>query len=118
MKDFLIKGEKIRKIKEMKIGDPSPLINPKKFNNFEDTEPKESSPITRSISLGFLKRTSPYKKQKSDREDNNTDFESMLREKELQILESDNKKRRTFSSVRLNDRLSERKTFIGQEGAE
>jgi len=42
----------------------------------------------------------------------------MLREKELQILEKDNKQRRTFSSVKLNDRLSERKLINGQEGAE
>ena len=31
MRDFLIKGEKIKKIKGMRIGEPMALINPKKF---------------------------------------------------------------------------------------
>lgn len=52
----------------MKIGEPPTLINPKMFSTIEGAEQKEASPIIRSVSLGFLKRTSPFKKQKSERE--------------------------------------------------
>ena len=72
--------------------------------------------MKRSISLSFLKN-SPLKKKKSEIDEKPTDFESMLREKELQILDRDNRQRKTFSSVKLNDRLSERKLINGQEGA-
>ena len=72
--------------------------------------------MKRSISLSFLK-SSPLKKKKSEIDEKPTDFESMLREKELQILDRDNRQRKTFSSVKLNDRLSERKLINGQEGA-
>ena len=65
LKDFLLKGEKIKKIREMKIGEPMNLINPKKFTPAESSEPKTiSAPMTRSISLSFLKN-SPVKKQRS-----------------------------------------------------
>ena len=33
MRDFLIKGEKIKKIRDMKIGEPKALINPKNFES-------------------------------------------------------------------------------------
>lgn len=66
MKDFLIKGEKMKKIKEMRIGEPKTLINPKMFKTIEGSEQKQTTaPMSRSISLSFIK-SSPLKKQRSE----------------------------------------------------
>ena len=97
----------------MKIGQPMTIINPKKFNMTQEHEKKQTQPLNRSISLNFLKK-SPLKGVKSEREEKDGDFETMLREKELQILNRDNIKRRTVSSIRLKDQLSQKKMPLGQ----
>lgn len=81
LKDFLLKGEKIRQIKEMKIGEPmKTLINPKKFipAEQEKEEPLKAN-LGRSISLSILKKTSPGKMNRTERAALNNDFEGMLR---------------------------------------
>lgn len=88
----------------MELGSSSPLINIKKFNSLQGNT--NAYPISRSISLGIFKKMSS-KYEKSDREkDAETDFESLVRKNELQVLDNDSSKRRTISSIRLKDRLS------------
>lgn len=58
-----MKGEKIKRIKEMEIGSASPLINIKKFSSLQSNP----NPLTmsRSISLGIFKKMSS-KMEKAD----------------------------------------------------
>lgn len=73
-----MKGEKIKKIKEMKIGEPPALINPKRFGSIERQEENSSTLIPRSISLSFIKKSS-FPMQKSERKEKDSDFESLVR---------------------------------------
>jgi len=60
LNDLTIKGEKIKKIKNMEIGNASPLINPKKFS-IQNILSEKPIPMMRSISLGFLTKRNPVK---------------------------------------------------------
>jgi hypothetical protein len=62
-----MKGEKIKKIKEMDIGSASPLINIKKFNSLQSNA--NPLPMNRSISLNlFKKKSSKYEKIENEKE--------------------------------------------------
>jgi hypothetical protein len=62
---MLVKGDRMRKIKEMEFGSSSPLINIKKFNSLQSNP--NALPINRSISLSIFKKMSS-KLENSDRE--------------------------------------------------
>jgi hypothetical protein len=40
----------------MELGSASPLINPVKFNSFQNISPEKHTSVIRSISLGFLNK--------------------------------------------------------------
>ena len=96
----------------MELG--SPLINVTKFNSLNPN----AVPITRSVSLGLIKKKSSQIIKMDSQKDAETDFEALIRKKELEVMQNDNIKRRTLSTVRLKDRLSERKLIDNKEGAE
>lgn len=111
-----VKGEMIKKIREMQFS-PAPIINTKNLGlEMYNSEQRPGMGPSMSSSLIKLRPFKPI--AKLDKEIPDGDFQKLLRRKELEVLDFDNIRRRTLSSIKLHDKLSLRGPFDNKQGAE